>query len=434
MQRTLLMQRALLRRRLVAMRSSSTERISLDGSLHLSTAAVPRAVPPTPTTTTTTAPTPSPTPPRRRPAIIPDAQPLSNADLERLVDFVVSCPRPRSPGNNNKTTAAATAATPAGTGATGGLVCITGAGISTEAKLPDYRGPGGAYSTGFKPMTHQQFLASPDNRRRYWARAFAGWEGFASAVPAAPHVALARLQARGWVGEIVTQNVDRLHTRAGAKQVLELHGTTHEVVCLACGQVSPRAPLQRQMEALNPHAAAAAAARRRQSQQEQAPSPSSPYVSAPTPLQRRPDGDAELDAAEMTAPRFVVPPCPSCGAGGGPHPPHHPHHEVALKPHVVFFGDGVPQDRADRALSLASRAGALLVVGSSLRVWSAFRLVRAAAERGVPIAVLNAGATRADEQLPAGSVTLRLDCLAGEALSRLERHAATQLPASSAAW
>jgi NAD-dependent deacetylase sirtuin 4 len=422
MQRTLLMQRALLRRRLVAMRSGS-ERIALDGSLHLSSSSSSGGggVSTSTTTTTTTPTTPTLQPPNRRPSLVPDVEPISEAQLERLVHFVVSCPRPG----------------PSASASGGsGLVVLTGAGASTEGPngtgngLPDYRGPGGAYTVGnFKPMTHQQFLASSDNRRRYWSRAFVGWSHFASAEPAMPHHALARLQDRGWVSSLVTQNVDRLHHKAGSKDVVELHGTTHEVVCLRCGEVSPRAPLQAQMAALNPLAAELAAAR--------AAAASSPYVSAQAALQRRPDGDAEVDAAELSARRFVVPPCPACGAGGrssSSSSSNDPNDDdVALKPNVVFFGDGVPQDRADRALQLASTAGALLVVGSSLRVWSAFRLVKAAAERGVPIAVLNAGQTRADEQLPAGSITLRLDCLAGEALARLERHPAVQLPAS-AAW
>jgi NAD-dependent deacetylase sirtuin 4 len=413
MHRTLLTQRSLLHRRIVAMRSSThvhgTERITLDGTIQFSSSSV----------------APAPAPVAAAAAIVPpDARPPSDADVERLADFVAT--------------------------SSGGLVVLTGAGISTDAGLPDYRGPNGAYSQGFKPMTQQAFLASDANRRRYWARAFAGWEGFSRAEPAAAHTALARLQKRGWVREIVTQNVDRLHTRAGAdpQRVLELHGSTHDVVCLSCGSVSPRAPLQAAMAALNPEAAAAARARARAS---------SPYVSASasattaalkgTPgldkrddeeqqqqeLQRRPDGDAEV--AESRDKPFLVPPCPACGAGGGGGGgSEEAQREVALKPHVVFFGDGVPQDRADRALRLAQTAAGLLVVGSSLRVWSAFRLVKAAADNGVPIAILNWGATRADEQLPPGKVALRIEALAGEALARLERHPRLQLPAAAARW
>jgi NAD-dependent deacetylase sirtuin 4 len=408
MHRTLLMQRSLLHRRIVAMRSThvGTERITLDGTIQFSSSSA--------------APAPAPAA-----AIVPpDARPPSDADVERLGEFVAD--------------------------SSGGLVVLTGAGISTDAGLPDYRGPNGAYSQGFKPMTQQAFLASDANRRRYWARAFVGWEGFSRAEPAAAHTALARLQKRGWVSEIVTQNVDRLHTRAGAhpERVLELHGSTHDVVCLSCGSVSPRAPLQAAMAALNPEAAEAARARARASRNGR---PSSPYVSASasapaallkeTPglykrdqeqqLQRRPDGDAEV--AETRGKPFLVPPCPSCGAGGGGGG-EGDEQEVALKPHVVFFGDGVPQDRADRALRLAQTAAGLLVVGSSLRVWSAFRLVKEAADNDVPIAILNWGATRADEQLPPGKVTLRIEALAGEALARLERHPRLQLPAAAARW
>lgn len=399
MNRTLVVQRALLRRRVVAMRAAAagTERIALDGTIGFASMPAAAAAAPVPTTTTT-----------RAPIVPADAAPLSDADVERLVAFVADH-GPSPP------------------------LVLTGAGVSTEAGLPDYRGPGGAYSLGFKPMTHQAFLASEQNRRRYWSRAFVGWQGFSSAEPSAAHVALARLQRRGWVGEIITQNVDRLHTRAGAPNVLELHGSTHDVVCLECGATSPRAPLQAAMAALNPEAAASAGLASSSSSSR----PRLPYVSAAeaavratpgldeaTPQQqqqRRPDGDAEV-AADRSA-SFRVPPCPACGAGG--------HDRCTLKPDVVFFGDGVPRERADRALRLAESAKALLVVGSSLRVWSAFRLVKAAAENGAQIAVLNYGPTRADEQLPQGTISLRLDALAGEALMRVERHARLQLPAVS---
>jgi len=413
MQRTLMIQRSLLRRRLVdiSRHSAGSERIALDGSLDISfsTSAAPGAA-----NAATAAETSAASAARRPPLVPPDARALAEAQLENLVDFVES--------------------------SRGGLLVITGAGISTEAGLPDYRSPGGAYATGFKPLTHQQFLASSANRRRYWARAFAGWEGFSRAEPAAGHVALARLQRRGWVADIVSQNVDRLHTKAGSPRVVELHGSTHDVVCLACGAVAPRAPLQRRMAELNPGAAArararwvggaeggggggglgrpslyvsaaAAAGREQQHQQQQQQEQQG---------QRRPDGDAETGAPPGEA--FVVPPCPSCGASAAAGA------DVALKPDVVFFGDGVPKATSERALRLAEGASAVLVVGTSLRVWSAFRLVKAAAEGGTPIAVLTSGPTRADEQLSAGSVSLRLDALVGEALARLERHPRLQVP------
>ena len=137
------------------------------------------------------------------------------------------------------------------------LVVLTGAGCSTESGVPDYRGPQGAYSTGFKPMTHQQFMSSEASRSRYWARSYAGWHEFSHVAPNAAHEALARLQARGWLGAILTQNVDRLHQAAGAGSVLELHGTTHLVECMACGNITDRQALQERLSELNPHAAAA---------------------------------------------------------------------------------------------------------------------------------------------------------------------------------
>lgn len=164
----------------------------------------------------------------------PPAPPLSRPDLERLADFIAA--------------------------SKSGVLVITGAGCSTESNVPDYRSPGGAYSTGFKPMTHQAFMASAENRSRYWARSFAGWLRFSKVQPNAAHEGIARLQQVGWVSDVVTQNVDRLHHKAGSSAVLELHGTTHEVVCMSCCATYAREEVQAWMEELNPEAAEAAAA------------------------------------------------------------------------------------------------------------------------------------------------------------------------------
>jgi hypothetical protein len=165
----------------------------------------------------------------------PEAPPLEPSQLEQLIEML----------QNSR-----------------GALVLTGAGASTESDIPDYRSPGGAYSTGFKPMTHQAFLASPQNRSRYWARSFAGWGRFSQVQPNAAHAAIARLQRVGWVEEVVTQNVDRLHQKAGsaAHAVLELHGTTHEVICMSCHRVQPRDDVQCRLAELNPGAAEAAEA------------------------------------------------------------------------------------------------------------------------------------------------------------------------------
>jgi NAD-dependent deacetylase sirtuin 4 len=165
---------------------------------------------------------------------VPDAPPPSATQVAALSDFIAHARK---------------------------LLVITGAGISTESGVPDYRSPGGAYSTGFKPMTHQEFLSGDVARRRYWARSFAGWRAFAERTrPNAAHAALAAMQRAGRVHALITQNVDRLHQAAGATEVLELHGTTHRVVCLACGADSCRRELQTQLAAMNPGAAAEQAA------------------------------------------------------------------------------------------------------------------------------------------------------------------------------
>ena len=297
-------------------------------------------------------------PSRRRPLTAPDCDDATAEEVRALADFISRSER---------------------------LLVITGAGVSTESSVPDYRSPRGSYSVGFKPMTHQDFLRADENRRRYWARSFVGWKRFAERTrPNPAHDALAALQREGHVWRLITQNVDRLHHAAGSEDVLELHGTTHEVICLACGVVSPRRRMQKILERLNPDlidAAEALAGAPIRVPADESDEADGSDDSVRFRAAQRPDGDAEIDARRAAT--FEVPPCASCG--GGP-----------LKPRVVFFGDGVPAPVVAEATAASEGADAVLVVGSSVSTFSAFRLVRDAAARGAPVAVLTAGETRVD--------------------------------------
>ncbi len=232
------------------------------------------------------------------------------------------------------------------------LVALTGAGLSTDSGIPDYRGPGSVNRT---PMTYQEFVSGERARQRYWARSHVGWARMARAAPNDGHRALADLQRTGVLTGLITQNVDGLHTAAGHRAVIDLHGRIADVVCLSCRRVSPRDELQRRFTALNPG-----------------------FVEAAGATAAAPDGDAELDAVG----RFRLAPCPACG---GP-----------LKPDVVFFGENVPKDRVARAYALVDGAGALLVAGSSLTVMSGLRFVRHAHKHGIPVVIVNRGTTRGD--------------------------------------
>ena len=238
------------------------------------------------------------------------------------------------------------------------FLILTGAGISTPSGIPDYRDSDGV-RRGRQPMMYQEFLAAPESRRRYWARAMLGWPRVRQARPNAAHEALATLQQRGRISDLITQNVDTLHDQAGSQDVIELHGSLHRVLCLDCGQRSERDAIQQQMEAQNP------------------------YLSGVDAVQA-PDGDTLLDPAFET--RFQVPQCPHCAG-------------ERMKPDVVFFGENVAQATAARAMAAAENAPGLLVVGSSLMAYSAFRLCRVIAERGKPLMAINLGKTRADELL-----------------------------------
>ncbi|PIA47594.1 hypothetical protein AQUCO_01400315v1 [Aquilegia coerulea] len=229
---------------------------------------------------------------------------------------------------------------------------MTGAGISTESGIPDYRSPNGAYSTGFKPITHQEFVRSIRARRRYWARSYAGWRRFTAAQPGPGHISLAALEKVGRINFMITQNVDRLHHRAGSNP-LELHGTVYSVICLDCGSSLCRNEFQDQVKALNPKWATAI---------------ENLNIGSPTPgsdksigMKQRPDGDVEIDE-KFWEEDFHIPPCRKCNG--------------VLKPDVVFFGDNVPKDRADEAMEAAKGCDAFLILGSSLMTMSAFRLVR----------------------------------------------------------
>lgn len=243
----------------------------------------------------------------------------------------------------------------------GPFVVLTGAGLSTGSGIPAYRDAEGRWAHP-APVQHQAFVRDEAVRRRYWARSFVGWRRFGQARPNAGHTALAALERQGCVHTLITQNVDGLHLAAGSRAVIELHGALRQVMCLACGQRHERAQVQGWLEALNPGfdpQAAEAAAR------------------------TAPDGDAHLQDSAYQG--FVVPACPACGG--------------VLKPDVVFYGDNVPRDRVADAQVAVHEAAGLLVVGSSLMVYSGYRFVAAAARNGVPIAAINLGRTRADAML-----------------------------------
>ncbi|KAJ1685861.1 hypothetical protein LUZ63_017251 [Rhynchospora breviuscula] len=267
------------------------------------------------------------------------------------------------------------------------LMVLTGAGISTESGIPDYRSPNGAYSTGFKPITHQQFVRSHNFRRRYWARSYAGWKKFIQSQPNTAHYALASLENVGRVNFMVTQNVDRLHHRAGSNP-LELHGTVYTVICLDCGSSISRELFQEQLKAANPKWAAEI------EKLDGGPTGSDENLGV-----QRPDADVEIDK-KFWEEEFDIPECQDCGG--------------VLKPDVVFFGDNVLKERADKAIKGARECDAFLVLGSSVMTMSAFRLARAAHESNAPIAIVSIGDTRADDL-----ASLKITARCGEILPRL---------------
>lgn len=275
------------------------------------------------------------------------------------------------------------------------ILTITGAGLSTESGIPDYRGNRGSYHEGHKPMIHDQFMTSPENRKRYWARGLVGWRSFDLRQPNAGHVALAELERNRKIGvtfddspdyhsptsdeyrylfgngqqtlSIVTQNVDALHQRAGSVDVTELHGRTSRLKCMQCGALEDRNVFTEKLESLNREWLEKALA---------------DYDAN----DMRPDGDAQLKSQNYND--LIIPPCTSCGTG-------------FLKPDVVFFGDSVPPHRVTRCRAAVEASDGLLCIGTSLSVHSAFRYARLAASRGTEVCILNVGETRAEaEGLP----------------------------------
>ena len=255
------------------------------------------------------------------------------------------------------------------------LFVLTGAGCSTDSGIPDYRDDAGQWKRK-PPVRHQEFVGSAHVRARYWARSMIGWTYMGTAQPNAAHRALVDLEREGRIELLVTQNVDRLHQKAGSQAVIDLHGRIDQVVCLGCGARSERGHLQQRLIAINPTYAGLGAG-------------------------IAPDGDADLERIDFSD--FTVPDCEACGAG-------------VLKPDVVFFGANVPSDRVTKAMIALDAADALLIVGSSLMVWSGYRFAARAAERGQAIAAINRGRTRADPLL---SAKVEADC--AEALTRLAR-------------
>jgi NAD-dependent SIR2 family protein deacetylase len=245
-------------------------------------------------------------------------------------------------------------ATLAGWVTDGDVVVLSGAGLSTESGIPDYRGPSGTARRS-TPMTYQSFTRDPVARRRYWARSHLGWRTIGDARPNDGHRAVGRLQQLGVLGGIVTQNVDGLHQVAGAHDVVELHGNLARIVCLDCGELTDRAELERRLDAANPGFTGAVSA-------------------------VHPDGDVELDDADLTG--FVVVDCRACGG--------------MLKPDVVYFGETVPPKRVSRSFAMVAAARTVLVLGSSLTVMSGRRFVLRAAKDGTRVAIVNQGVTRGD--------------------------------------
>lgn len=249
------------------------------------------------------------------------------------------------------------------------VAVLTGAGVSTDSGIPDYRGQGAPVRT---PMTAQQFLASEDARRRYWVGSHLGWRVFAASSPNRGHEALADLEHAGIATGVVTQNVDGLHVRAGSRRVVELHGTMRRVFCVHCGQVFDRRDLAVRVEADNP------------------------WITVPENIALGPDGDVLPESSDG----FVIPACSVCGG--------------MLKPDVVFFGEFVPIEKFQEAEQLVRASDALVVAGSSLVVNSGVRLVERARRRKLPVVIVNRGQTRAD-----ATATVKIDAGTSDVLPAL---------------
>jgi NAD-dependent SIR2 family protein deacetylase len=261
-------------------------------------------------------------------------------------------------------------------------VALTGAGISTDSGIPDYRGPTSVRAT---PMQYAEFIGSRTAQQRYWARSYLGWNRIGTARPNPGHQALVDLEAAGLVG-VVTQNVDGLHDAAGSRRVINLHGEISMVVCLDCGERTPRISLQHRLSALNPDLR-------------------DPVAGGHPEL--RPDGDAVVEDWH----HFVLAPCRACGG--------------RLKPDVVFFGESVPKPRVQEAYALVDQAEVLVVAGSSLTVMSGLRFVRHQRKKGLPVVIINRGATRGDDH-----ATFKVDAGCSETLTSLARNLPPRAAAS----
>lgn len=258
------------------------------------------------------------------------------------------------------------------------MCVVSGAGISTECGIPDYRDNSGDWKRP-PPMSHQKFMGSAMARKRYWARALVGFQALNLAEPGPGHKALAILEERGFVNGIITQNVDRLHQRAGSKRVIDLHGRADEVVCMTCGYRQPRADWHEFLGHINPQW----------------------LVPHEEKIEIAPDGDAYIEGDFSS---FEVPQCPSCGNG-------------IMKPDVVYFGANVLRSVVDSSMSMLRASGGLWIVGSSLMVFSGYRFAREAQSLNIPIICLNQGKTRADN-LYMHKISLPI----GDSLSTLVEH------------
>ncbi|KAL2911991.1 hypothetical protein HK105_208538 [Polyrhizophydium stewartii] len=268
----------------------------------------------------------------------------------------------------------------------GRTVVLTGAGVSTDSGIPDYRGPAGVYSRNkdYKPIQYQQFVGPHSFRQRYWARSFLGWPQISSARPNTSHKAIAALEAASHITGVVTQNVDGLHSAAGSRAVIEIHGTLHLVECIDCHHQITREQFQTILREMNP--VIYEWSRRHPGK-----------IESDVSSSVNPDGDVEIT---WDYSHFQYPACPKCSG--------------MLKPNVVFFGENMPARVRDASFKMLDDAGALLIIGSSLQVYSALRLAKRAHEAGKPIALLNLGPTRGD-----GMVELRLEHGSSEVLEEL---------------
>jgi NAD-dependent SIR2 family protein deacetylase len=264
----------------------------------------------------------------------------------------------------------------------GGVMVLSGAGLSTESGIPDYRGPSGMRRRA-DPMTYQTFTRDPIARRRYWARSHLGWQSIAKADPNAGHDAVAALERASLLSGIVTQNVDGLHQSAGAGSVVELHGSLARVICLDCRNTVNRAELHTRLREANPDFDA-------------------------TVLHINPDGDVDLHDDDVAG--FRVLDCTLCGSG-------------MLKPDVVFFGESVPRERVQQCFDMTERSRAVLVLGSSLTVMSGRRFVLRAVKHGIPVVIINQGPTRSDDV-----ATNRIDAPLGRVLPALASRVAAAGP------